>query len=64
MKDVLLAALQQCDIPLKRVSEATNIDYGHLWRFRAGTKSLSLEKAETLAVFLGLDLQKRKKVGR
>src|SRR5579862_3373098 len=54
---VLRAAVINSPIPLKDLAERTQIDRSALERFRKSKRSISLDAADRLTVFFGLELR-------
>jgi plasmid maintenance system antidote protein VapI len=55
--DTLRKAIRASDATLYRIAKDAGLDYGTLHRFDNGTRSLTLESADKLARYFGLELQ-------
>jgi hypothetical protein len=62
LTDVLKAAIDEGEATRYRIAKDTGILETSLSRFMRGETSLRLDKADTLADYLGLELVKRRKV--
>jgi len=61
LTDVLRAAIEESGLTQYRIAKDTGIVPTSLMRFLRGETSLRLDKADALAVYLGLELVKRRK---
>jgi plasmid maintenance system antidote protein VapI len=58
ISDVLRRAILKSGLPLLRIAEETGVERASLSRFVAGKRSLRLDMADKLAVYLGLALSR------
>jgi transcriptional regulator with XRE-family HTH domain len=61
LSDVLRKATEESGLTQYRIAKDTGIVPTSLMRFLRGETSLRLDKADVLAVYLGLELAKRRK---
>ena len=62
--DALRSTIEQSDEPRNRIAIGSGVDASQLCRLVSGERGLSIEVAETLADYLGLEIIIRPRRGR
>jgi len=57
ISETLRDAMEQSDLSLYRIAKDAGLEYGCVHRFYYGTRGLTLDSADKLADYFGLELQ-------